>query len=40
VQDKTERWLYLCQQAAVEQHSEKLLALIKVELPFASGRRR
>ena len=37
MQDKTERWLYLCQQAAVEQDSEKLLAVNKVELPFCFG---
>jgi hypothetical protein len=29
VQDKTERWLYLCQQASVEQDPDKLLVLIK-----------
>ena len=28
VQDKTERWFYLCQQAAIEQDPQKLLALI------------
>jgi phenylalanyl-tRNA synthetase beta subunit len=28
VQDKTERWFHLCQQAAVEQNPDKLLALI------------
>ena len=29
VQDKTERWFHLCQQAAVEQDPDKLLALIQ-----------
>jgi hypothetical protein len=29
VQDKTERWFQLCQQAAVEQDPQKLLQLIK-----------
>ena len=29
VQDKTERWFQLCQQAAVEQDPDKLLTLIK-----------
>ena len=29
MQDKTERWFQLCQQASVEQDPDKLLALIK-----------
>jgi hypothetical protein len=29
VQDKEERWIELCKQAAVEQDSEKLVALIQ-----------
>ena len=29
VQDKTERWFHLCQQAAVEQDPDTLLALIQ-----------
>jgi hypothetical protein len=29
LQEKTERWFELCQQAAVEQDPQKLLALIK-----------
>jgi hypothetical protein len=29
MQEKTERWMELCAQAAVEQDPEKLLALVK-----------
>jgi hypothetical protein len=29
MQDKTERWLELCKQAAIEQDPQKLMALVK-----------
>jgi hypothetical protein len=29
LQDKTERWMELCRQAAIEQDPDKLLALVK-----------